>query len=165
MLILRDVVEIETSPERIFDWFRHLDDNYLSWHPAHVSCAYIGGDDLEAGSVLRVEEYLHGRLHRLKLTLTEVQPARELKYRILPGVSGGFRMTPAGRGTELVAELFLGLSIPFLGTLLDAVLRVLFSSHIEAIRQHMREEGINLRALLSEKTTASHNAGSRHAGT
>jgi hypothetical protein len=58
-------------------------------------------------------------------------------------------MRPTDGGTELVAEIFLGWSIPLIGALLDAALKALLSKHIEAIRQHMREEGVNLRALLS----------------
>ncbi len=149
MLSLRDVVEIEASSERVFDWFRHLEDNYCSWHPAHVSCSYVRGRALEDGSVLYAEEYLDGRLHRLKFTLTEVGAGREFKYRVRPGVRGRFRMRPTEGGTELVAEIFLGWSIPLIGALLDAALKALLSKPIEAIRQHMREVGVNLRALLS----------------
>ena len=155
MLVLRDTIEIETTPEQIFEWFRHLDDNYRSWHPDHVSCRYVRGHDLQDGSVLYAEEYLHGRLHRFKFRLTEVEAGREFKYRIFPGVRGGFRLRPTERGTEFVAEIFLGWSIPILGALSDAVLNVFFSDHIEAIRRHMRDEGIHLRALLSEETASS----------
>jgi hypothetical protein len=154
MLCLRDVVEIDAPPERVFDWFQHLDENYRSWHPDHVSCRYLEGSALEDGSVLYAEEYLHGRLHRLKFTLVEVIPGRELHYRIFPGLSGGFRIRPTDRGTELVAEIFLGWSIPLIGALLDAALRALLSRHIDAIRQHMNEEGVNLKTLLSPASSS-----------
>jgi hypothetical protein len=61
-------------------------------------------------------------------------------------------LLPTEWGTEFVAEIFLGWSIPIVGALSDAVLNVFFSDHIESIRQHMKEEGINLRALLSSST-------------
>jgi hypothetical protein len=154
MLVSRDTVEIDTPPERIFEWFCHLDDNYRSWHPDHVSCRHVRGHDLQDGAVLYAEEYLHGRLHRLKFRLTEVEAGREFRYRIFPGVSGGFRTRPTEKGTEFVAEIFLGWSVPVFGGLVDAILKVLFSNHVGAIRQHMREEGINLRALLSAGTAS-----------
>lgn len=78
MIVLRDAVEIEATPERIFDWFRHLEKNYRSWHPAHVACKYVRKSELQDGSVLYAEEYLHGRLHRPKFRLTEVAPVRGL---------------------------------------------------------------------------------------
>lgn len=148
MLCLRDVVELDASPERVFEWFRHLEENYRSWHPDHVSCHYVRGRGLEDGAVLYAEEYLHGRLHRLKFTLTEVEPEREFSFKIFPGVRGGFRMRSTERCTELVAELFLGWSVPLIGDTIDRALEALFRKQIAALRQHMKEEGVNLRALL-----------------
>lgn len=149
MLCLRDVVEIDATPECVFDWFRHLDVNYRSWHPNHVSCRFVRGRGLESGAVLYAEEYLHGRLHRLRFTLEEVDPGRELKFKVFPGLRGVFRMRPTDRGTELVAELLLGLSIPVLGPFVDRVIQSLFRTRIDALRRHMHEEGVQLRALLS----------------
>ena len=34
---LRDTIEINASPEKIFNWLEHFDDNYLDWHPDHVN--------------------------------------------------------------------------------------------------------------------------------
>lgn len=64
MITLRDSVEIRTTPEKVFEWFMHFDENYVSWHPDHVKCSYLKGRRLEEGSVLYVEEYLHGKLHK-----------------------------------------------------------------------------------------------------
>lgn len=61
MILLRDVVEIEASPEQAFDWLAHFQEDYLAWHPDHVECQYVKGTSiLEVGSVLYIEEYLHG---------------------------------------------------------------------------------------------------------
>lgn len=155
MLVLRDTVEIRTPPERVFEWFQHLEDNYRSWHPDHVSCRYLHGRALEDGAVLCAEEYLHGRLHRLRFRLTEVEAGREIEYRIYPGVSGRFRLRPTNGSTEVLAEIFLGFSFPILGTLVDSFLEIFFSGHIESIRQHMIEEGVHLRALLSREDVPS----------
>lgn len=127
MIVLRDCVEIEAPPSRVFEWFRHLEENYRSWHPAHVSCRYLHGGELQKGSVLYAEEYLHGKLHRLKLSLTKVVPNREFGYRILPGLLGGFRMRPTNHGTEMVAEVVIGWPIPLIGALVDGLIRSLFA--------------------------------------
>ena len=149
MIRLRDVINIETAPGKVYDWFLHLEDNYLSWHPAHVSCKYLKGNPLEDGAVLYAEEYLHGRLHKLKFKLREAVPKREFTYQIYPGLGGAFKIRPTETGTEFTAQIDIGWSIPFLGTLLDRFLETAFSGHIESIRQHMKEEGVNLRTLLS----------------
>jgi len=36
MITLKESVEIKTTHKKIFEWFAHLDENYCSWHPAHV---------------------------------------------------------------------------------------------------------------------------------
>lgn len=152
MIVLRDLVEIEAEPQRVFEWFRHLEDNYEAWHPSHVASRYVRGHGLEAGSVLHVEEYLHGKLHRLDLEVTEVEEGRGFEYRALPGVHGRFRMRPVERGTELLAELDFGWRFPLVGRLIDAVARWLLSRRLDALRRHMREEGLSLRELLTAES-------------
>lgn len=154
MILLSDTVIIRTTPTRAFQWFEHLEENYLAWHPAHVSCRYLQGAGLKEGSVLRVEEYLHGKLHKLTFHLTRVVPAREIQYRIAPGLRGGFRFKPTTEGVELGAEIRLGWQIPIMGVLVDLLLKVFFYRQLQALRQHMHEEGLNLRAILEQHTAS-----------
>jgi hypothetical protein len=72
MLVIRDTVSIDATASDVFHWFEHIDENYLAWHPSHVSCRYVKGQGLKEGVVIYAEEYLHGKLHKLKLCLTEV---------------------------------------------------------------------------------------------
>lgn len=67
MITSRDTIEIKTSPEKIFEWFAHLDKNFKSWHPKeHVECRYLKGSPLEEGSILYFEVYLLGKLQKAK---------------------------------------------------------------------------------------------------
>ncbi|HET6947213.1 MAG TPA: SRPBCC family protein [bacterium] len=150
MIVLRDRVEIEATPERVFEWFWHLDANYRSWHPAHVSCRYLRGRGLANGSVLYAEEYLHGKLHGLRFSLMNVVPDRGFSYRVFPGLRGEFRMRPTDHQTELVAEIRVGWTMPGIGAAVDAVLRIVLGRVLTDLQQHMREEGVNLRRLLAE---------------
>lgn len=152
MIILSDRIEIDAPPSRVFQWFRQLQENYRSWHPDHVSCRYLRGGDLQKGSVFYVEEYLHGKLHHLKFSVTNVVPNQEFSYRILPGLRGGFRMRPTNRGTELVAEIVIGWQTRLIGALVDRLVRRLFTNHLEELARHMKEEGTKLRALLEEES-------------
>lgn len=101
-----------------------------------------------------VEEYLHGRLHRMRLKITDVQEGRGFTYRIFPGMGGRFRMEPGTRGTEFVAEMLIGWSLRGVSFLLDLLIRILFSRRFEALQEHMKEEGLNLRALLRAGSSA-----------
>jgi len=150
MIILSDTVSIRTTPARAFQWFEHLEENYLAWHPAHVACRYLQGAGLKEGSVFCVGEYLHGKLHKLTFHLTRVDPAREIQYRIAPGLRGGFRFKPTTEGVELGAVIRLGWQIPIVGAFIDLLLKIFFSHQLQALRQHMHEEGLNLRAILEQ---------------
>ena len=151
MILLRDAIAIETSPEQVFDWLAHFCVHYRDWHPDHVSCRYVKGAALEVGSVLYVEEYLHGKLHKLTLRITHVVPNASLEYKLAFGMRGRFSVQPRAQSVLFVAELAFGWRIPVLGGLLDAVMRLLLTGRLEALRQHMAEEGRNLKRLL-EKT-------------
>jgi len=55
----------------------------------------------------------------------------------------------------------MGSSFPVLGRLPDTVSEKLLSDNLEMMKQHMTEEGENLKRLL-EKSVGSLNAGERH---
>ncbi len=106
---------------------------------------------MEHGSVLSVEEFLHGKLHRLKMRITNVIADREIRYRMAPGLFGAFRIEPRNGHAQFTAEIAIGWNLPLLGFLLDGVLRLLLSQQLQGLEQHMHEEGENLRKLFEEK--------------
>jgi hypothetical protein len=148
MLILEDVAELRAQPCEVYDWFRNLVDNYKDWHPDHVSCRYVRGKPLRVGSVLCVEEYLHGRLHKLRFKLTSIQPDRGIGYRIAPGLRGGFGITPTKCGARLEAKVCIGWNLPIIGPVVDFVVTTFFKAELNDLRVHMHEEGENLSSLL-----------------
>jgi len=139
------------SPDQIFDWLAHLPDNYLAWHPDHVACRYLKGTSLlEVGSVLYIEEYLHGELHSLKLRTTRVLANSRLEYSAEFGIRGAFEVRPQAEGVLFVTELALGSSLPLLGWLVDRVMHKWLRKRLDAMRQHMAEEGLNLKRWLEK---------------
>ena len=151
MIVIQDTVSIKATSPDVFHWFEHLDEHYLSWHPSHVSCCYLKKQALELGAVLYAEEYLHGKLHKLKFHITNVIPNQEFQYRIMPGIHGGFRFLENEEGVDVHAEVRIGWNLSFIGRFIDFVLNLLFSNIINDLRQHMSEEGVNLRSLLEQK--------------
>ena len=69
---LKDSILINVSAEKIFNWFRKIDQYYLDWHEDHISCKVIKGSLGEVGSEIIFEEYLHGKLYRLKFIVTKI---------------------------------------------------------------------------------------------
>jgi hypothetical protein len=71
-----------------------------------------------------------------------------VEYEIEALGKGAFEVIPQGNEIEFIAELGLGSDLPILGTLIDVVFRVMFSRRLKAMRQHMREEGQNLKKII-----------------
>lgn len=141
---LSDTVEIGTAPEKLFAWFRELDRHYREWHPDHRDCYWLRGDSLAPGSVLYAEEYLHGKLHKLRYRMTEVLPNRYARFRLLGAIGllvprGEFRIEPTETGARFTATLY-----PRCGRLL----RRLMPGRVQALITHQQEEGRNLKKLL-----------------
>jgi len=148
MIILRDEITIAVPPERIFAWLNHLPENYREWHPDHVAYRYLTDGGLREGAVIYCEEYLHGDLHKFKMRATQVIPNARLDYRIAPGMRGSFGIEARNGNSLFIAELFFGVGFPVLGWVLDQLLRLLFARQIKLFRQHIAEEGQNLRRIM-----------------
>ena len=147
-MLLKDEIDIVCSTRDVFAWLNRFDHYYLLWHPDHITCNYIKGSSLEVGAVLLCQEYLHGKPHKFRMTVVRVDSGSRVDYRIGPGMSGSFKVQPAGDGVRFTAELRLGWYLPGLVGIQDAVLRRLFGWRIKALFQHMNEEGRYLKAMI-----------------
>ncbi len=146
MITLTDLIEIKTTPEKIFDWFVHFEENFKAWHPDHVECRWLKGEPFEEGSILYVEEYLHGKLHKMKFLGTKIEPNKKIEYKLLFPTSiicpkGSFIIEPKGESCIFTATLSFRFS---------KILSKLAKSRVEATKKHMREEGENLKKLLEQ---------------
>ena len=86
MITLSDSIEVEATPEEVFEWLveRFKDkESYQAWHPDHVDIRWIKGGPLKEGSIVCADEYLHGVLHRLKFRIVKIVPNRRIEYRSL----------------------------------------------------------------------------------
>lgn len=147
---LRDSVEIDVPPERVWGWLERLADNYTDWHPAHVSARWERGAPNRVGSVLRAVEELGGHREELRFELTAVEPPRRFEYRLLGPISvllpgGAFTVGPSDGGSRFTAAI----SYRF-GRLTER----LFRSRTAMLRRHMSEEGENLKRILESAPAA-----------
>ena len=150
MITLRDAVEIKASPEQINDFFLNFKENFYIWHPDHVECRYLTPGPLKENSVIYFEEYLHGKLHKLKLRVTLIKPNSRIEYKTFMGTKGVFVMEPRGTITLFTAEMHMGSNMPVLGKIMDIIMLKFLSRQLEGIRQHMVEEGQNLKIILEQ---------------
>ena len=69
-----------------------------------------------------------------------------------------FEVQDTEDGTRFIAELDIGSEADIIGCILDFVFSVFFQGRLEAIKQHMAEEGLNLKAILEKDALAGTNA-------
>jgi len=149
MTDLKDSIEIKIKPERVFDGLITVfssQEYFKKWHKDHVRCQWLRGKPFHKGSVLYIEEALHGKLHKMKFLGTKVDPNRRIEYKLLFPTSiicpeGSFLIEPEGKSCRFTATL----SFRF-GWLFSTFVK----GRVEAIKKHMNEEGKNLKKLLEK---------------
>lgn len=148
MISLRDSIEIHTTARQVFTWLESMPKEYVSWHPDHIACQVVHGSMLEVGSEIECEEYLHGKLHSLRLRVTKVVPNKRVEFAIERMGRGAFEVLTNNDIVRFVAELDIGTASPIFGPLFDYIFSWFFHQRIEAMQRHMEEEGKNLKAIL-----------------
>ena len=151
MITLTDSIEIEATPEDVFGWFKKLrtGEDYRAWHPNHVEWYWVKGEPFQEGSVAYCEEYIHeGNKDKLRFTCTRVVPNRLIEYKPSFPISmvmakSRFDIEPKGEGGCVLIAAISFRDVPFLGRL--------FHKQLEGLKQHMKEEGENLKRILEGK--------------
>ncbi|UCH43639.1 MAG: SRPBCC family protein [Dehalococcoidales bacterium] len=147
MVTLVDSIEINTTPEQVFNCLTNLRSakDYREWHPDHTEWKWIEGEPFQEGSVVFCEEYLHGELHRLKFMCTNTVTNELIEYKpLFPWslimLSSSFAIEPESEGVSIFRATIRFRGLPFI--------EKVFKSQFGAIRLHMKEEGENLKKIL-----------------
>jgi len=107
------------------------------------------------GSVLYAEEYMHGKLHKLKFVISKIVPEREIVYvpmiRLLRFYFPGnrFVIEPAAEGCMFIAEASFRL-----GKIFKWLAGRKLERGLQSAKKHMREEGENLKKILENDQTS-----------
>ena len=81
-VVLEDSIEIKTTAKDVFNFLTGIvdDDTYKAWHKEdHVSLRWLKGDPWTEGSVLYAQEYIHGKLHKLKFKIKKIAPNKKIE--------------------------------------------------------------------------------------
>ena len=150
MQTLVDSIQISVPVAQVFEWFEHFTENYTRWHPDHVKSMYIKGESMKINARIYSEEYLHGELHKIVFILTKISINQEIQYKfpfptslIMP--RGSFKFESVDTD---ICRFTAALSFRF-----TRLFERIFPDRVRAIKQHMKEEGLNLKQLL-EKTSS-----------
>ena len=149
MAIIKDSIEIKASPKEVFNGLVKVfssQEYFKKWHKDHVKCQWLKGKPFEKGSILYVEENLHGRLHKMKFLGTKLELYRRIDYKLLFPMSiicpkGSFTVEPKGKSCIFTATLYFRFG---------RFLTKFAKSKVEAMENHMRDEGENLKKLIEK---------------
>jgi hypothetical protein len=149
---LTDSIKIKTTPDKIFSFLTGIvdDNSYRAWHQEdHVRFRWLKGQPWAEGSVLYAEEYVHGKLHKLKFKITKIVPNKKIEYcpvswflkKFFP--KNEFMIEPRKEFCLFIAS----------GTYrLGWIGKRFFSKPIEkrltSVKKHMKKEGENLKKIL-----------------
>ncbi|MFX1431257.1 MAG: SRPBCC family protein [Promethearchaeota archaeon] len=146
MKTLRESIEINVPPKIIWDWFLHIAENYLEWHPSHIKAYWETEAASEIGSILYAEEDISGDFLKMRSKLTELIPNRLYRFKTVGTLrfllaGGSFEIEPSENGSIFTATLDF-----HMGKLLSQVVK----KEVQQISQHMIEEGQNLKKILEK---------------
>ena len=148
-LVSKDSIEIETTPEKIWEFFTNLEQNYKAWHPKdHILFQWIKGKPMETGSIWYGEEVLGGKLAKLKGTIGEVIPNRKIVFKNSFPISSIFPkfewlIEPKGSNSVFTAMGYIRCEGFF-----RLIAKKHFDAQIETGKKHVKEEGENLKKIL-----------------
>ena len=145
-------IEIETTPEKIWDFFVNLDKNYTLWHPEdHVSFKWTKGEPLEQGSAFYARQYTKGKITTFKGVCEEIIPNRKFVFKFAFPISilsprVEWRIEPKGSKCIFTAISYMRFTKFF---------QTLFKKHMkdsmELHDRHVGAEGENLKEILESQ--------------
>ena len=143
-IVLKDTVEIETTPEKIWGFWANMDKNYKAWHPEdHILFRWTKGRPMEEGSTIYAEENVDGIVVKGKGTIVDVVKNRQftLKPPFPRSLFCEYKYTIEPKGKKTAFTAFTHLKYP--GFARERILATL-----EVGKKHVREEGENLKRIL-----------------
>jgi hypothetical protein len=147
--ILTSSVEIKTNPNKIWDFFLNLEDNYQKWYPEeHHFFKWVKGKPLEVGSKFDSLEIVDGHKTRLKGRCVEAVEDKIIAFK--PAWPASFMCTKMewvfeskGKSIVFIANTYFQFGSIFLALKKDTVKEIL-----EITQRHMDQEGVNLKRIL-----------------
>jgi hypothetical protein len=152
-MILRDTIEVKGSAADVFAFFDGMDNaRYLGWHPDHKVFRWMRGQGLKVGNEFYFEEVIAAKLLKKRVVFTRIEDGPHIEFAptfwlmrlFLPRFV--FRLESLADGRHrFIAEIFLRAG---------PLAARLNKREFDAVREHMRIEGLNLRRFVEDRARA-----------
>jgi hypothetical protein len=149
-VVLQDTVVVHASPSDVFAFFEGMDNaRYLGWHPDHKVFRWTRGKGVKVGNEFYFEEVIAGKLLKKNVVFTRIEegsriefaPTSRLMRLFLPRLV--FRLENlGGHHYHFTAEIVLRIG---------PLAARLNKRELDAVREHMRVEGINLKRFVESR--------------
>lgn len=148
-MVLRDTIEVNASTSTFFAFFDGMSQQrYLAWHPDHKLFRWTLGQGVQLGNRFYFEEVIAGKLLKKSVAFTRVEVGRHIEFTptswpmrlFLPRLAFRTEVMSSGR-FRFIAEIFL--RVGPLGVRLNR-------REFDAVREHMRIEGINFKRFAEQ---------------
>lgn len=146
-----DDIWIRASSEKVFAFFEDMAANYQRWHPDHICFEWRRGDGLKEGNEFYFEERIAGQKLCKHTRFTKIKKDSYIEFTMknyffryfIPKLT--FEFTPEDDGCRFAAQIYMNGVGP--------IGRRLHKQQFAAVRQHMKEEGENLKAIIEANST------------
>ena len=147
-MILEETTAVETPPEELYRFFEEMEDNYERWHPDHIAFRWTEKSGLQQGAEAYFEERIAGKVQKKTVRFVAVTPNRYIEFKptsllvglLMPQIS--FRIDARSDGCELTQRIKVRTGP--IGARLN-------KREFDAVREHMREEGENVKRILENE--------------
>jgi uncharacterized protein YndB with AHSA1/START domain len=155
--VLKDSIEIRSTPENIWEFFANLETNYKAWHPEdHILFQWTKGRPMESGSRWYAEEIVHGKVFKLRGVVGEVVPNRRIVFKYsfpISLVASGFEWLVESKESNSV---FTAISYLRAGDIFLKLSKKEMETKLEMHKKHVKEEGENLKKVLESQINRSY---------
>lgn len=171
MRVLNHSHSIRASSDQVFNWFTHLDKNYITWHPAsHKSFQWLSEKPITRGSTFVLEEQIGRHDHTMWMKVSDFSENHRISfssYRIevnikyVPNWAASFLIllfkikmemhrlfeNESNNLTTIKLTQKIGSQIPIINKFVDFVLEHFIISSISHLK-HIEEEAVNMKNAL-----------------
>lgn len=147
--IIESSIEIKTDPDKIWDFFYNLENNYKNWYPEeHHYFRWIKGKPLTEGSKFDSLEIVGGHKTRLKGVCVETVKNKKIIFK--PAWPASIMCTRLEWVFESNKEttIFMAKTHYKFGKIFLRFKRDTANEIMEITKKHMDREGLNLKKLI-----------------
>jgi len=154
MITLKDSIEIKTTPEKVFDWFKKLDKHFTEWHPNHKRFIKVTGG-LNEGDIIYFEECVDGKWFKIKCKITRIEKKDQgwrADFESVHWLSQiiGARISFIGKAKGDNCIFTHIESFGFRANIISNLILKLIKPLVPLIEKDMKEDNVNLKRILDK---------------